>query len=66
MPIKQLALVVLTTLAAGTIATTASAATWHQGTPKVLRGNYQNKHKSQAQGFADRYIFTAKRGRLQV
>lgn len=29
MPIKQLALVVLTTLAAGTIATTASAATWH-------------------------------------
>lgn len=30
-------------LMGGTVSTTASAATWHKGTPKTLRGNWKGK-----------------------
>lgn len=60
--VKTLALVALTTLTLGAVpATPASAATWHKGTPKVLRGKYQELHKTPAQGFASEYTFTTKK-----
>ncbi|MDT6979528.1 hypothetical protein [Levilactobacillus zymae] len=60
--LNNLALVALTTMALGTVSTTtASAATWHTGTPKALRGKFQDRHKTAAQGFATEYTFTAKK-----
>lgn len=44
----QIVVVALTTIMVGGVAaTTADAATWHQGTPKALRGNWQRTYKSQ-------------------
>lgn len=39
---------------------TAQAASWHNGTPKAMRGKYQAKKHSAAQGFGDMYHITAK------
>lgn len=38
---------------------TASAASWHNGTPKAMRGKYQAKIYQQSQGFGDEYHITA-------
>lgn len=39
---------------------TVHAASWHKGTPKVLRGTYQGKRESSAEGFGYIYKITSK------
>jgi len=39
---------------------TAQAAAWHKGTPKAIRGKFQAKKHSSAQGFGDMFQITAK------
>jgi hypothetical protein len=44
----QVMVIALTTIMVGGVAaTTADAATWHNGTPKALRGNWQRAYKDQ-------------------
>ncbi|VDG24252.1 hypothetical protein [Lactobacillus brevis] [Lactiplantibacillus mudanjiangensis] len=45
----------LAILSAGSL--TVNAASWHHGTPKEIRGLYQGKRTSQAEGFG--YYYTA-------
>ena len=60
--IAKLAMTAMTVLlVGGTVSTTASAATWHKGTPKALRGKYQGKRTSSVQGFGPAYTLTAKK-----
>jgi len=43
----QIMIVALTTVTVGGAAATAHAATWHKGTPKALRGNWQRSYRDQ-------------------
>lgn len=60
--LSRFIVVALTTLVVGgTVSTSASAASWHRGVPKALRGKYQDKHQTAAQGFPARLVFSAKK-----
>ncbi|KRO04118.1 hypothetical protein IV54_GL001637 [Levilactobacillus paucivorans] len=62
--------VVFVTLAAllvgGAIPTSASAAKWHKGSPKALRGNFQAKRTSSAEGFGAAFTLTKSRFEMGV
>lgn len=46
--VGQFVVVALTTIMVGGVAaTSASAAAWHNGTPKAMRGNWQRSYKDQ-------------------
>lgn len=42
----------------GTVPTSASASHWHKGSPKALRGKFQYKRQSTAEGFGAMYEVT--------
>jgi len=59
--LRSLTILPLTTvLVGGAVTTSASAASWHRGVPKALRGKYQDIHQTAAQGFPSRLDFRAK------
>lgn len=60
---KKTLLLVVSGLLLAPVVTTgepAQAAAWHNGAPKAIRGKYQAKKYSAAQGFGDMYQITAK------
>ncbi len=57
---KVLVLAAVLTTGVATVPTNASAAKWHKGTPKVIRGTYQGKRTSAAEGFGYVYKVTSK------
>ncbi|QMU08764.1 hypothetical protein [Levilactobacillus suantsaii] len=63
---RGVALVLTTISLGGIVSTTASAASWHRGVPKAIRGKYQDRHQTAAQGFPAHLIFKAKTFTWQV
>lgn len=62
--ISLLMLLTVIGLSAGSL--TVNAASWHHGTPKEIRGLYQGKRTSQAEGFGYYYTVTSKSFTLAV
>ncbi len=63
----RVVLVMLTTLLiGGAFPTSASAAKWHKGSPKALRGNFQAKRTSSAEGFGAAFTLIKSRFEMGV
>jgi len=57
----QMMVVALTTVMIGGVASsTANAATWHSGTPKALRGNWQRQYRDQGTKIVMHFKVSAK------